>query len=54
MLMHADDGGVYHLNSGVMGSGKRVDYTALRKRFEAGAGWALTGRSGHQPADNPC
>src|SRR5882724_5024634 len=28
MLMHADNGGVYHLNSGVMGSGKRVDDAA--------------------------
>jgi hypothetical protein len=25
VLMHADDGGVYHLNSSVMGSGERVD-----------------------------
>ncbi|GGI33945.1 hypothetical protein GCM10010987_76920 [Bradyrhizobium guangdongense] len=28
MLMHAGNGGVYHLNSGVMGSGKRVDDAA--------------------------
>jgi hypothetical protein len=28
MLMHADNGGVYHLNSSVMGSGKRVDHAA--------------------------
>jgi hypothetical protein len=28
MLMHADNGGVDHLDSGIMGSGKRVDDAA--------------------------
>jgi hypothetical protein len=28
MLMHADNGCVYHLDSGIMGSGERVDDAA--------------------------
>ena len=41
MLMHADNGGVDHLDSGIMGSGKYV--------YDAAPG--ALGQSEHRPAD---